>query len=137
MAWMDLDDRTVAPKLRAVDPDEPLVTEHLQEQLWKQRIDKMVKTAKDIASSSWAVPLLLTLLLGYWVYSDQKSSGKLSSIEVRLEKEHELLVRLDQQKMDKEKENEKEQERRDRIDRENDVWRQNMLVKMAVLEKGK
>lgn len=135
MGWMDLDDNIVAPKLRAViNPDEPLITDHLQKQLWKQRIEEMVRTAKDTLTSQWMAPTLLIILLGYNVY-DRQSSG------VKLTEMHDAILTLQIEKRIATENLEKDKQTalliQDSRYQEERAWRENIKNQMNKLELNK
>lgn len=135
MAWIGLDDRIVAPRLRAViNPEEPLITEHLQKQLWRQRFEKMVKTAKETLTSQWMAPTLLIVLLGYNVY-DRQTSG------IKLNEMHDAILTLQIEKKIASENTEKDKQTalliQDSRYQEERAWRENIKNQMNKLELSK
>lgn len=116
------------------DPNESFTTPKLRREIWKQRIDKMVKSVKDITTSQWAAPILLALLLGYNVYDGKQKDAQLVRFQEESQKQHDLLIELRTIKDMEEK-----QKVQEKIDKKLDedkaqIWRETMNKGMSRLE---
>jgi hypothetical protein len=79
---------------RIVDPDKPFLTKGLLKDKLKIWGDKMVNKTKETSSTTWAAPVLLTLLLGYNIYNNQTSSTRITAQDIQLAQQHDLLIEL-------------------------------------------
>jgi amino acid permease len=116
------------------NPDKLVITPTLQKDLIKGWTSNMVKQIKETFSSQWAAPILLTIVLGYNIYDSQKTSSAMSAQAIQMQEQHDLLIKLQTQKEEQEKQHERD--RQDAI-READlqrVWRESMTNKMNNLE---
>lgn len=116
------------------NPDKLVITPTLQRDLIKGWTSKMVKQLKETFSSQWAAPILLTIVLGYNIYDGQKAANAMMVQSTQLQEQHDLLIKLQTQKEEQEKQHERD--RQDTI-READlqrVWRESMTNKMNNLE---
>lgn len=116
------------------NPDKLVITPTLQKDLIKGWTSKMVKQIKETFSSQWAAPILLTIVLGYNIYDSQRTSSAMSAQTIQMQEQHDLLIKLQTQKEEQEKQHERD--RQDAI-READlqrVWRESMTNKMNNLE---
>lgn len=116
------------------NPDKPFVTPGLQKDLHKIWWDKMVKTLKESASSQWAAPILLGLLLSYGIYASHQADLKQVELTTQLASIQRDLLVLQTQKDD-----ERHQREIDRQNSKDDsdvqrVWRENLNNKMSKLE---
>lgn len=117
-----------------IDPNEIILTKGLIKDKLIHRANQMVKTVKDTISSQWAAPVLLSLVLGYNIYDSQKTSSAMNLQAAQMQEQHDLLIKLQTQKEEQEKQHERD--RQDAI-READlqrVWRETMTNKMNNLE---
>lgn len=93
------------PTLKIADvidnPDKPFLTKGLIKDKLKIRGLEMVKAAKEY--SQWAAPVLLTVLLGYSIYTSHQQSNSIDQLSRD-------LVILKTQKEDFEKYNEREKQ---------------------------
>lgn len=128
---------SVLPILKIADtidnPDKPFLTKGLIRDKLKIWGDKMVNKTKE-PTSSWAAPVLLTLLLGYNIYNNQTSSARITAQDIQLAQQHDLLIELKTLKDVEEKA--KIQEKMDKK-MEDDlarVYRENMTKSMNRLE---
>lgn len=131
---MGLYDPVRLPKLRVISPTEPLITKQLNETLWKRRLDKMVKVAKEAMSSQWAAPILLSLLLGYTVWSNQAYSATLANQQKQLDAAHDLLIELRTLKDVDTKERGIERDKTEREREMDSAWRENIRKDFSRLE---
>lgn len=131
---MGLYDPVRLSKLKVINPNEPLITKQLHETLWKRRLDKMVKVAKEAMSSQWAAPILLSLLLGYTVWSNQAYSATLASQQKQLDAAHDLLIELRTLKDVDTKERGIERDKTEREREMDSAWRENIRKDFTRLE---
>lgn len=131
---MGLYDPIPISKLKIINPNEPLITKQLNETLWKRRIDKMVKVAKEAMSSQWAAPILLSLLLGYTVWSNQAYSATLANQQKQLDAAHDLLIELRTLKDVDTKERGIERDKTEREREMDSAWRENIRKDFTRLE---
>lgn len=91
------------PKIvdRINNPDKIILTKGLLKDKINIRIDAMVKAAKEY--SQWAAPVLLTVLLGYSIYTSHQQSNSIDQLS------RDLTI-IKTQKEDFEKYNEKEKQ---------------------------
>lgn len=129
----------VLPTLRIAEvidnPDKPFLTKGLIKDKLKIWGDKMVNKVKESSTTTtWAAPVLLTLLLGYNIYNNQTSSARITAQDIQLAQQHDLLIELKTLKEVEDKA--KIQERTDKK-LEDDlarVYRENMTKSMNRLE---
>lgn len=118
-------------RLNVVNPNEPLITKQLNETLWKKRVDKMVKTAKETLTSTWMAPILLAVLLGYNVYDGHQKDTVMTKM-------HDDILTLQVEKKmaenQAEKDRQTEQLIRDSRYQEDRAWRENIKNQMNKLE---
>lgn len=131
---MGLYDPVRLSKLKVINPNKPLITKQLNETLWKRRLDKMVKVAKEAMSSQWAAPILLSLLLGYTVWSNQAYSATLASQQKQLDAAHDLLIELRTLKDVDTKERGIERDKTEREREMDSAWRENIRKDFTRLE---
>lgn len=120
--------------LEIVDVNKPIITPALRKDLWKKRAETMVKTLKESASSQWAAPILLGLLLSYGIYASHQADLKQVELTTQLASIQRDLLVLQTQKDD-----ERHQREIDRQNSKDDsdvqrVWRENLNNKMSKLE---
>lgn len=80
------------------DPDKPVITITLLKDKLKIWWDKMVKSLKESASSSWAAPILLALLLGYNIYSGQQADKRAEALVLEQQKQSVLIAEIKKEK---------------------------------------
>lgn len=136
MTMYDIDPNQIR-NLRAVDAidgDKILITPHLKHDLWKLRIEKMVKAAKETLASQWMAPTLLIVLLGYNVYDRQTSGTKLNEM-------HDAILTLQVEKRMASESAEKDKQTalliQDSRYQEERAWRENIKNQMNKLELNK
>lgn len=100
-------------------------------EIWKI---KMVEKLKEASASVWAAPILLTLLLGFTVWTTQSQSARIEAQDKQLQVQHDLLIELKTLKevelRDKETARQ-ETQRKEELDR---VYRENMNKQFSRLE---
>lgn len=135
MGLIDIDD-IARGRLKIVDPDELLITPDLRKIIWAKRINAMVKAAKETLSHTWTAPIILAVLLGFVVYDRQSNNAQQaaanSTIQKQLHDQENMLIRIDQTRIEDQKQKDKEEQRRFQIEREDAMWRENMNVKLAL-----
>lgn len=114
-----------------LNPDEIFITPHLRKDIWKLRLNAMVKAAKDSLISQWAAPVILAVLLGFVIYDRTATNAAFSQ---QLREQHDLLVRLET--LHEVEEKEKAQDRIDRAEekRLEGVYREKMNTDFKRLE---
>lgn len=119
--------------LEIVDPTKPIITPDLRKDLWKKRAETMVNKLKEVGASTWAAPVLLTILLGYGVYSASRAETRANEQAIAIQSLRDSMIRLQTQKEDQEKI--MERDRHDQmvaLDKEA-TWREMMNVKINSL----
>lgn len=113
------------------DPDKPFFTKGLIKDKSKIWGNNMVKAAKEY--SQWAAPVLLTVLLGYSIYTSHQQSNSIDQLKTD-------LTILKTQKDDTEKYADKESLRIanliDQIDRENGAHREQLNKEITRLQEA-
>jgi hypothetical protein len=109
------------------DPNVPFVTKTLRNDLWKNRINYMAKLTNSFLDSSWAAPILLSILLGYNIYDGQQKSQKINE-------QHDLLIELRTLNQVREKQELLDRQEKQRLAEMDTAWRENMKTQMKNLE---
>lgn len=92
-----------SPLKAITNPDEVIITPELRSFIWKRRLEAMSKTVKEVASSAWAAPVLLSLLLGYNIYARQQDGIRMDTYAKEQQLQHDLLVDLKARKEEQDK----------------------------------
>lgn len=95
---------------RIANPDSIILTKGLLKNKFQFGINNMVDKIKEISSASWAAPVLLTILLGYNIFNTQQTNNQLTEYKKEQAVQHDLLIRIQQQKEDQDKFSEKERQ---------------------------
>lgn len=137
MTAYDIDPNQVEPRRLKLaittSPDAEIITPQLVKDLWRIRIDKMVTKVKEISSSQWAAPVLLTALLAYSIYSGQQQTNQMLEVKREQQTQHDLLIKMQTQKEDQD-----ELMKRDRSDLKDEkekeaTYRENLNNKINAL----